>query len=516
MTQQPLVRMVNISKRFGSIQALKAATFEVEAGETHVILGENGAGKSSLMSVLVGLYQPDQGEVYVAGQPVSIQTPAAALKLGIAIVPQHVELVDKLTVWENVVLGQEGSGWFLDRRQAREQVRRLADRHGLGLTPDLVAGQLSAGQQQKVEILKVLYRKARILVLDEPTTFLTPQETDDLYETLTGLAAEGMTIVVVTHKLRDALKFARRLTVMRAGRVEAVVAAAEATEQQLIQWLMGTDAESSRRIMEAPPLAALDPGADVLLQVRDLAAGGGNRIRIQGINLQVRTGEIHGISGVAGSGQRELAEALLGVLPVARGEVRLGGHTVTDWPVPRRLQAGVMLIPEDRIHDATLPALSLYENLVLCQHREIFPGLRYRPETAIDLAHAAIAEFEIKAPSAHVPVAYLSGGNMQKVIVARAVQFAGRHNPSLTIAANPTRGLDVRTVRQVHDRLRDIAAAGGTVLLMSEDLDELMAECHTISVMYQGELTARFTGPDYDRYRIGEAMLGRREQEAST
>lgn len=513
MAEQPLIRMVNIAKHFGAVQALRDATFTAHAGEIHVILGENGAGKSSLMSVLVGLYRPDQGEIFLAGRPVTVATPADALRLGIAMVPQHVELVDKLTIWENVVLGQEGRGWWLDRRAARSAVQRLIDQYGFGLRADDLAGQLSAGQQQKVETLKMLYRKARILILDEPTTFLTPQETDALYATLTGLAAAGLTILVVTHKLRDALGFGHRLTVMRAGRVEATVAARDASEAQLVQWLMGTDAESSRRIMAAPPLHPLDPQAPVLLELTGVWAGGGARIRLRDVHLQVRRGEIHGIAGVAGGGQRELAEAIAGLLPADQGQIRLGGQTITRWPVARRLQAGVILIPEDRIHDGVLPTLSLYENLVLGQHRELFPGVRYRPELAARLADTVIGEYEVKAPHARVPVAYLSGGNMQKVIVARAVQFAARHEPAVVVAANPTRGLDVRTVRQVHDRLRAIAAAGGAVLLISEDLDELMAECHALSVIYQGRLVQRFTGPRYDRYRIGEAMLGRAEQE---
>lgn len=511
---QPIVRMTNISKRFGSIQALKEAGFEAYTGEIQVILGENGAGKSSLMSVLVGLYSPDQGEIFVNGNRVTVTTPRDGLRMGIALVPQHVELVQRLTVWENVILGDDSAGWLVSRRRSRGAVAELIERYGLGLNPDAPISQLSAGQQQKVEILKMLYRQARILILDEPTTFLTPQESDALYKTLTGLAQEGLAVLVVTHKLRDAMTFSQRLTVMRGGRVVARVMAGEADESQLIQWLMGTDEESSRRLMEAPPLHDLSEQAPVLLEVTDLSTGGGQRVRVEGVDLRVRQGEIHGIAGIAGSGQRELAEALLGLIPQRSGSVRLNGQEITSWSVGRRLASGLFLVPEDRIHDATLPAMPLYENVVLGLHREVFPGMAYRPDSARALANAAIAEYEIKAPNAEVPVAYLSGGNMQKVIVARAVQHAGRHKPALVVAANPTRGLDVRTVRLVHDRLREIAAGGGAVMLLSEDLDELMAECHTISVIYQGKVVGRFVGPDYDRYTLGEAMLGQRREEA--
>lgn len=509
MTDRPLISLKQIAKRFGSILALQGAELTARAGEIHVILGENGAGKTSLMSVLSGLYQPDAGEVAVAGQPVSIKSPADALRLGIAMVPQHVELVENLTVWENVILGQPGSGW-LDRRQAREAIRRLVDETQMDINVDAVVRQLSAGQQQKVEILKTLFRKARVIILDEPTTFLTPQETDALYTTMGNLAARGMAVILVTHKLRDALRVGHRLTVMRAGRVVATVAAGQASEAQLVQWLMGGSERDSARLLNPEPLAHLPPDAPAVLELSGVtAAGGKQRITLKDVNLTLRRGEIRGIAGITGSGQRELAEAILGLLPLARGEIRLVGRPLSRWPVRQRLAAGLAIIPEDRIYDGILPGLPLYETLLLGQHQEVFPGMAYRAARAREMAAAAVRDYDIKAPGPDVPVSYLSGGNIQKVIVARAVQHAGRHDPAVVVAVNPTRGLDVRTVRQVHDRLRQVAAAGGAVLLMSEDLDELMAECHTISVMYQGRLVAGFDRDQFDRYRIGEAMLGR-------
>jgi general nucleoside transport system ATP-binding protein len=512
MSKQPLIQMTGIWKRFGTIQALRDASFEANAGEIHVILGENGAGKSSLMNVLVGLYQPAQGAVFIEGKPAEIRTPADAVRLGVAMVPQHVELIAKLTVWENVILGREGAGLFVDRKRARAEVGRLIRQYNLGLNPERIVGGLSAGQQQKVEILKMLYRHARILILDEPTTFLTPQETDALYETLVRLGGEGLAVLVVTHKLRDALRFSRRITTMRGGRVVAHVETADATEQQLVQWLMGADAESSRRMMDVPPLHPVAADAPALLELADVSGGGGrDRVGLQGVRLRIRRGEVHGIAGITGSGQRELSEAILGLTQVRSGSIRLGGREVAGWTVEQRLRAGLFIIPEDRVYDGILPGMTLYENLVLGQQRELFARFRYDADKARAMAAAAIDEYEIKAPNAFVPVNYLSGGNMQKVIVARAVNHARTHDPAVIIAVNPTRGLDVRTVRQVHDRLLEIASGGGAVLLMSEDLDELIGSSHVISVIHQGKLVDRFEGPGYDRYAIGSAMLGREE-----
>lgn len=508
--QKPLVRLKGVSKRFGAIQALREVTFSAFPGEVHVVLGENGAGKTSLMSVLAGLYRPDQGEIEVDGKPVTLRDPADALRCGVALVPQHVELVPNLTVWENVILGHEPGGLVLRRREARERVRRLAEEHGIDVQPDDRVETLSAGQQQKVEILKMLYRRARILILDEPTTFLTPQETDGLLETLGRLAAQGLSVLLVTHKLQDALRVGHRLTVMRAGQVVASLAAGQADEVRLVEWMMGTSSADSQRLLDAPPLPPLDPDAPTILELIRLEAGGDrHRVSLRDVNLRLRRGEIRGIAGIAGSGQRELAEAVLGLLPLRGGHIRLRGADVSHWPVARRLEAGLALIPEDRIADGILPDLSLTETLVLGLHRHLFPGLRYQTEIADRLAGQVIRQYEVKAPGARVRTAYLSGGNMQKVLVARAVEHARRHSPAVLLAVNPTRGLDIRTVRHVRDRIRDVAASGGAVLLMSEDLDELMEECHHITVLHQGRVLGEFEGPSYDRYRIGEAMLGR-------
>lgn len=511
---EPLVRLTGVSKRFGAVQALVGVGFSVFPGEVHVVLGENGAGKTSLMSVLAGLYRPDEGRMEVGGRTVHLRSPADALRHGIALVPQHVELVGNLTVWENVVLGHEGSVVLLNRARARERVRHVARTHGIAVEVDARVDSLSAGEQQKVEILKMLYRSARILILDEPTTFLTPQETDTLLQTLTRLATRGLGVILVTHKLQDALRVGHRLTVMRAGRVVASVPSAGVDESALVAWLMGAEEEHSARLLRSEPLPPVPPGAPVLLELAGLRTrDGGHRVTLRDIRLTLRQGEILGVAGVAGSGQRELAEAILGLVPV-EGRIRLRGTEVQSWPVARRLEAGLALIPEDRIAEGILPELPLTETLVLGLHRRLFPGLRFRVDRAEALAAEVIRAYEVKAPGGRVPTAHLSGGNMQKVLVARAVEQCRGHASPVLIAVNPTRGLDIRTVRQVRDRLRAVAAGGGAVLFVSEDIDELMEECHRVTVLHQGRLVAQFEGPRYDRYRIGEAMLGRREEVA--
>ncbi|HEX6988906.1 MAG TPA: ATP-binding cassette domain-containing protein, partial [Bacillota bacterium] len=440
---------------------------------------------------------------------------ADALRLGIAMVPQHVELVNNLTVWENVILGREQGGLFLRRDRQRRHVAELAARYDLPIDPDAPVGSLAAGQKQKVEILKMLHRQARLLILDEPTTYLTPQEVDTLFSTLTHLVERGMTVILVTHKLRDALRLGHRLTVMRGGRVVAgAVPASETDEQELVRWLIGGSREETSQLLEAEPLLAPAPDAAPVLRVENLSVSAPGRVSLREINLTLRAGEIVGLAGVAGSGQRELAESLLGLLPAAAGRVLLGDDDITSWPVARRLGGGLACIPEDRLREGILPSMPIVETFILGLHRHLFPDGRYRMARALAEANRVIDEYQVKTPHAWFPTAALSGGNVQKVIVGRAVRMCSHHQHPALVAMNPTRGLDVRTVRDVHQRLRQVAGAGGAVLLVSEDLDELMSNCHRIGVIYQGRIDAVFEGPGYDRYRIGESMLGRHEREA--
>ncbi len=509
ITKQPLVRLVNVWKRFGSIQALAGASLDVYPGEIHVVLGENGAGKTSLMCVLAGLYRPDQGEVLVNGQQFAVRTPADALKLGVTMVHQHFELVDNLSVWENVVLGAEGGRFALTRRRCHQAVRQLASEHGVEVDIDARVRDLPVGLQQKVEILKMLYRRARILILDEPTTFLTPQEVDTLLVTLQRLAASGLAILLVTHKLRDALRVGDRLTVMRGGRVVASLPAAGGTEELLVQWMMGEPPAAATKLLETARPAPPAPDAPVLLEVEETSTvGTHNRLRLQGISFRLRAGEIVGVAGVAGSGQRELAELLVGLLPVAAGRIRLSGVDITKLPIRDRLDRGLVLVPEDRVRDGILPGMTLAETVVLGLHRHLFPNVWYDFARAMQLGRNAIEQHAVRAPHPLIPSTYLSGGNIQKLILARAVETCRIRAEPVVVALNPSRGLDVRAVQHVHQQLRSVVGRGGAVLLVSEDLDELIGLCHHIVVLHRGQTVAEFDGPGYDRYSIGEAMLG--------
>lgn len=509
VTGQPYIRLIDIWKSFGTVQALAGASLECYEGEIHIILGENGAGKTSLMSVLAGLYQPERGEVRINDNPVTIRSPRDALTFGVAMVHQHFEQVQNMKVWENVVLGYEDSKYALNSQKSLTAVQKVANEQKIAVDCNARVDSLAIGQQQKVEILKLLYRNAKVLILDEPTTFLTPQETDTLFMTLKELAGRGLAVLIITHKIRDALNIGDRLTVMRAGKIVSTMVRGEATEDVLVRQLMGDEKASKNMLTEIPPCAD-ELGNDVLFEVAGLSTKGDkDQIALQDINFKLVKGEIRGIAGIAGSGQKQLAEALIGLLALSSGSIFIDGENVTELPVSGRIDSGICLIPQDRLKDGTLPNMSLWETFVLGVHRQLFSRMHFSSKQAMDLGNNAIREYEIKARDVNVKTAYLSGGNIQKVLVARTALAAAKQACPVIIAANPTEGLDIRTVSQVHTQLRNLAKKGAAVLMMSEDLDELMGNCHRISIIYRGGLVAEFNGPKYERYEIGEAMLGK-------
>lgn len=505
--ETPLVVLEGISKRFGSIQALNNATLEIRSGEILVLAGENGAGKTSLMNVLTGLYRPDGGRILVGGQPYEIQGPRDALRLGLAMVHQHFELVPNLSVLENIILGVEGPGPLLRWSSHRDQVVALASRYGLEVSLDQRVRELPVGLQQKVEILKALYRQARLLILDEPTTLLTPQEVDALFETIVRLANSGVGVVLVTHKLREAFRVSNRIAVMRHGRVVGSLPTEQATPEKVVEMLMGTS-EASRLVNPSYDLPPVASDAVPLLHVRDmwLEPRKGPPL-LKSLDLSVRKGEILGIAGVAGNGQSELVETLMGLRQPTRGSISLLGRDITRFPTVKRITAGLVLIPEDRIADGMLPHHNIAENMVLGLHHLIFRGI-FRKDYAIRLANLAISNYDVRAPGPETEAATLSGGNIQKMVVARAIVATEEHEEPVLIAFNPTRGLDIRATDFVRREIVKVASRGGGVVLLSEDLDELMALCHRILVLHRGELVAEFQGPGYDPYRIGEAMVG--------
>ncbi|MGZ4356948.1 MAG: ABC transporter ATP-binding protein [Gaiellaceae bacterium] len=478
------VSMRGITKRFPGVLANDCVDFETAPGEVHALLGENGAGKTTLSCVLTGLYHPDEGEISLFGEPVAFATPRDAIDAGVCMVHQHFRLVDRFTVAENLVLGdRRGAGrrFRIDPGAVESQVRELGERYRLPVDPRAHVWQLSVGEQQRVEILNALYQNARVLILDEPTSVLTPEESETLFTTLREIAAEGRTVIFISHKLHEVMAVSDRVTVLRAGKTIATVPTAGASPQSLASLMIGHDVEGAHRTPRD-----LD-GEGAVLEVTDVWAEGDRGVpAVKGVSLTVRAGEIVGVAGVAGNGQRELAETIAGVRPSTNGSIRVGGKPLKRGDVRAAFDAGIRYVPEDRLGTGVSPSLSLAMNLELRSYRESSLGPFLRLRTMRANAEKAIEEFDIKAPGPDVQAANLSGGNLQKVVIAR--EFVGEMK--VLIAASPTRGLDVSAVATVHSYLLDAAAKGTAVVLLSEDLDEVLALNDRIVVMYEGQLSA--------------------------
>ena len=504
--QGAAVVMRGITKRFPGVVANDGVDFEAAAGEVHALLGENGAGKSTLSNILTGLYRPDEGEISLNGKRVHFHAPREALDAGIFMVHQHFRLVEPFTVAENVVLGDhrgEGRAFRLRRRSIERRVGGLSKRYGLHVDPRARIWQLSLGEQQRVEILKALYREARVLILDEPTAVLTPQEADGLFETLREMANEGRTVIFISHKLHEVKAVADRVTVLRGGRTVATVSTEGATPRSLAALMVGREIAASSP--EADSRSRRLPGAAVLELDGVWAQGDRGDAAVRGVSLDVCAGEIVAIAGVAGNGQRELAETIAGIRQQTDGEVRVGGRKLRGDP--RAAQAaGVAYVPEDRLGTGLAPSMSIASNLVLRSYRERHashgPLLRLRAirDRAVDLIRA----YRIAAPSPATAARLLSGGNLQKVVLAR--EFSGK--PKLVVAASPTRGLDVGAIETVHAYLRTAATEGAGVLLISEDLDEILGLADRIAVMYEGAIVGVTSRADASVEEIGLQMAG--------
>ncbi|MCL5676644.1 MAG: ABC transporter ATP-binding protein, partial [Firmicutes bacterium] len=493
------LRLSGISKQFPGVKALDGVNLAVEPGEIQALLGENGAGKSTLMNILYGLYHADEGEIRLRGKPVRIGSPREAINLGIGMVHQHFMLVPTLTVAENLVLGQGGP--LVNLEQARQGARSLAAEYGLAVDPDARIWQLSVGQQQRVEIIKALYKGADILILDEPTAVLTPGEVDQLLEVLKRLTAAGKTIIFITHKLHEVMKVAKRVTVLRLGRVVGDLRTADTTQQELARLMVGRDVvttfERSRRAEEPEPALA----------VTDLTALNNRRLpALRGVTLTVRPGEVLGIAGVDGNGQSELAEVIAGLRTPTGGRVEICGKDVTGKSPGPRLSAGLAHIPEDRHRTGLVLSFSVAENLVLHTHwRRPFATRGHLRWNAIAAhARALIQRFDIRAPGPQVPVGQLSGGNQQKVILAREMQ----DQPQVLMAVHPTRGLDIGATEFVHQEVMAARDRGCAVLLISAELDEILALSDRIAVMYEGRIVGIMNRAEADVQRLGLMMAG--------
>lgn len=471
----PAVAMHNITKRFGALVANDRVNFTVGQGEIHALLGENGAGKSTLMRILYGLYHADTGEIQVNGQPATIRSPKAAIAHGIGMVTQHFALALPMTVTENIIVGAT-STWGLDLRAAQTEVAAAAERFGIALDPAARVQHLSVGQRQRLEILKALYRNARVLILDEPTAVLTPQETEQLFTNLRHLQQKGLSVVFISHKLHEIMAITDRVTVLRSGRVIDSVATKEATPHLLAQMMVGREMVGVTRPSASPPRRPVLRLAHVTALDRQAL------LALKGITLDIHAGEIVGLAGVSGNGQTELAEVLDGTRRCVDGKIELEGVDLTKASPRTVMGAGLGRIPEDR-HAAVVGELSVAQNMVLEHLDEFAQGGKLSHRAIRRHAERLIAEYQIKAkPDDRIRT--LSGGNIQKVILARVLD----RNPKAIMVAQPTRGLDIGATEYVRNKLMEQRGKGAAILLISEDLDEILALADRIAVIYEGQL----------------------------
>lgn len=490
-----------IVKRFPGVLANDHVDFACQVGEVHALLGENGAGKSTLMNVLAGMYRPEAGEIFVSSQRVSFHSPQDAIAHGIGMIHQHFMLVPLHTVAENMVLGLNRPRFLLNLSHVEEQVRALGEQYGLIVNPRAKIWELSVGEQQRVEVLKMLFRGAKVLIMDEPTAVLTPQEVEVLFHTLRDMTKRGHTIVFISHKLDEVVAIADRVTVLRRGKVTAAdVPAKGTTKAQLAQLMVG------REVLFQVDKKKAQPG-DVVLVIEGLCADNDRGLpALREVSLQVRAGEILGIAGVAGNGQRELAEALTGLRRATAGKMKLGNVLLDNHTRWLNLGRQLAHVPEDRAAFGSVPELSVAENLILKRFYRppISTGWSINATAVRQNAVRLVSEYQIATPTVETPVRMLSGGNLQKVILARETS----ERPQLMVAVHPTRGLDVGATEAVHKLLVEQRDAGTAILLISEDLDELLSLGDRLAVIYEGRIVGAMPAEGADIHTIGLMMAG--------
>jgi len=494
-----------VTKAFPGVVANDQVDFVLAEGEVHTLLGENGAGKSTLASILCGLYQPDAGQVLRGEEPVRLRSPREGLAHGIGMVHQHFRLVERFTVAENVVLGDPDQGHVLHQREVEARVAEIGERFGLPVDPRARVADLAMGQRQRVEIVKMLYRGADVLLLDEPTAVLTPAEADALFATVEAMAAAGKAIVFISHKLGEVMAVSHKVTVMRNGRVTGEIAD-PTSERQLAELMVGRPVDLEVR-------RAATTAGEVVLAARGVTLRDEERVLLDEVELEVRAGEILGVAGVAGNGQGELAEVLAGVAPPTSGSVLVGGDDVTGKGPVRARAAGLAFVPDDRLGTGLVPSLSLTDNMLLTRPRRF---LLDRKAARADAA-AAIEEYEIKAPGTEAEARVLSGGNAQKVLLARELaDLAVGDGPRAAVVASPTRGLDIGAAEFVRQQLHEARERGGGVLLISEDLEEVRGLSDRIVVLYRGRIALEGGADDLTLEELGLAMAGVSPEEATT
>lgn len=499
-----ILEVRGISKRFGNIQANDNVNLNVKKGEVHAILGENGAGKSTLMNIIYGLYAPDSGEIYFEGQKLDIKGPHEAIEKGIGMVHQHFMLIPVFTVAENIVLGFEPKGFRFNIQEAEKKILEISKKYNLEIDPKAKVGDLSVGMQQRVEILKAFYRDARLLILDEPTAMLTPQETRELFKIINNLKAQGISILFISHKLDEVMEISDRVTVMRRGKTIKTLNTKETNEQELANLMVGREV---KLVVEKSEPRLGEP----VLRVEKLSVKLKNGVeKVKDVSFEVRRGEIFGIAGIDGNGQNELIEAIVGLIPSA-GKIIFNGYEIQNLPTRKRYEKGIAYIPADRQQDGLVLNFTVAENIVLKRYyRKPYSNkgfLNYK--TIISEADKLIHEFDVRPPDYRLFAKNLSGGNQQKVILAR--EFSS--NPDLLIAVQPTRGMDVGAIEYIHRKLIELRDSGKAVLLVSLELDEILNLSDRIAVMYSGKIMDILDSKTATKEEIGLLMIGKKKKE---
>jgi len=500
-----IIEIRNITKRFPGIVANDRISFAVYQGEILAIVGENGAGKSTLMNILYGLYQPDEGEILIRGIPTKIKSPSQAIQLGIGMVHQHFMLIPTMSVLENIILGAEPKkGILLDYKSAEEKVKKISRDYGLAVDPTAIIENLSVGMQQRVEILKTLYRGAEILILDEPTAVLTPQETKELFTIIRSLQKEGKSIIFITHKLNEVMEISDRIVVLRYGKVTGELKTSETNEREIARKMVG------REVVLSIKKEKKEPG-EIVLKIMNLRVLDDRGLpAVKDLNLEVKAGEIVGVAGVAGNGQTELIEAIAGLRPIQSGKIFLKGKDITLLHPRIRNEAGLAHIPEDRHKRGLVLNFTVKENFILMNYYTLaFANWFHLKDKAIsNYANELIKKFDVRTPSPHTLVRSLSGGNQQKIIIGREIS----RNPQLLIAAQPTRGLDVGAIEFVHQNLLEQQKANKAILLLSMELEEIINLSDRIVVMYEGEIVGEFKRGEVKEEELGMYMTGSKRQ----
>ncbi|MEA5092675.1 Autoinducer 2 import ATP-binding protein LsrA [bioreactor metagenome] len=497
----PLISMRNIVKRFPGVTANDQINLDLHSGQIHALLGENGSGKTTLMSILTGLYRPTEGFISVCGEEKKFASPRDAIDSGIGMVHQHFKLIESFTVAENIALSQSSNSFLLSQEEVVEDIEKLGEKYGMSVNPRSYVWQLSVGEKQRVEILRMLYRNSKVLILDEPTAVLTPQETKELFLNLRKMANDGCAVVFISHKLNEVLELADKITVLRAGKVAGCFDRNDTNRYGLIEMMIG------RKISVAQSGTKGAALGETVLEIDDISAlNDVGTLGLNGLSLKVRAGEIYGIAGVSGNGQRELAEVLAGLRPVKSGNIKFYGEEITGMSPKNMIERGISYVPEDRLGMGLVPSLNSCENVILKEYDKpkYSQGWWIKEQAAVAATKAIVEKFDVRMGSIFQPVKMMSGGNLQKLLLGREIAS----KPKLMIVLYPVRGLDIGAIESVHKLLLQLKEANTAIILVSEELEEIAELSDRVGVIFSGKILGEFLIKDLDMERVGSLMAG--------